>query len=222
MTTIECKSVTKVIKKNTVIDHISLSMHSGKIYGLQGINGSGKTMLMRLISGLIYPTEGKVLINGKCLGKEITFPESLGLLLENPAFLDNYTGLQNLCQLASIKRLVSKEHIRSVIREVGLNPDDPKKYKKYSLGMKQRIGIAAAYMEYPDIVIMDEPTNALDTTGIELVKNILQEQKKRDALVIISCHDLSILRGMSDEIFLLRAGHIQDHIESPFEKEVSA
>lgn len=222
MTTVQCKSVTKIIKKNKVIDGISMELHSGLIYGLQGINGSGKTMLMRLISGLIYPTEGEVLINGKRLGKEITFPDSLGLLLENPSFLENYTGLQNLCQLASIKRLVTEEHIRSVIQEVGLNPDDPKKYKKYSLGMKQRIGIAAAYMENPDIVIMDEPTNALDASGIELVKQILQKQKQRGALVIISCHDLSILRGMSDEIFLLRDGHIEDHITAPFEEEVSA
>lgn len=212
MTTIECREVVKTIKKNTVIDHISLQMQSGLVYGLQGINGSGKTMLMRLISGLIYPTSGEVFINGKRLGKDITFPESLGLLLENPAFLDNYTGLENLCQLASIKRKVSKDRIREVVKEVGLNPEDPKKYKKYSLGMKQRIGIAAAYMEKPDIVIMDEPTNALDVDGIGLFKKILQREKERGALVIISCHDLEILRELTDEIFLLKDGKLLEHM----------
>lgn len=212
MTTIECHEVVKTIKKNTVIDHITLQMQSGSIYGLQGINGSGKTMLMRLISGLIYPTSGEILINGKHLGKDLTFPESLGLLLENPAFLDNYTGLENLWQLASIKRKISKERIREVVKEVGLNPDDSKKYKKYSLGMKQRIGIAAAYMEEPDIVIMDEPTNALDVDGIALFKQILQHEKERGALVIISCHDLEILRELTDEIFLLKDGRLLEHI----------
>lgn len=219
MATVECKSVTKIIKKNKVIDDISLTLQAGRIYGLQGINGSGKTMLMRLISGLIYPTSGSVLIDGKQLGKELAFPKSLGLLLENPAFLDNYTGFQNLHQLASIKKLVPDEHVRDVIREVGLDPDDKRTYRKYSLGMKQRLGIAAAYMENPDIVIMDEPTIALDTAGIELVKDILQEQKARGALVIISCHDLEILRHMSDEIFVLNTGHIEKHLFAPFEEE---
>lgn len=219
MTTIECKNVKKKIKDNTVINNISLTMYSGMIYGLQGINGSGKTMLMRLISGLIHPTSGEIRINGKLLGKDITFPKSLGLLLESPAFLDNYTGFENLRQLASIRKAVDDGHIRAVIKEVGLDPDDPKKYKKYSLGMKQRVGIAAAYMENPDIVILDEPTNALDTAGIELVKNILQKQKVRGALVIVSCHDLSILRDMSDEIYLLTTGSIQMHITTPFEEE---
>lgn len=217
MTTIECKDVTKIIKDNTVISHISLVMHSGMIYGLQGINGSGKTMLMRLITGLIHPTSGEIRINGKLLGKEITFPESLGLLLENPAFLDRYTALENLRQLASIRGTADENHLRSVIQEVGLNPDDPKKYRKYSLGMKQRVGIAAAYMENPDIVIMDEPTNALDSSGIELVKHILQEQKARGALVVISCHDLSILQNLSDEIFVLKNGSIQEQIQTAAE-----
>lgn len=221
METIECKDVTKIIKKNKVIDHLSLTLHAGRIYGLQGINGSGKTMLMRLISGLIYPTSGSIFIDGEELGKRLAFPKSLGLLLENPAFLDPYTGFQNLHQLASIKRLVNDDHLREVLREVGLNPDDRRPYRKYSLGMKQRLGIAAAYMENPDLVILDEPTNALDTDGIELVKKILQAQKARGALVLISCHDLEILRHMSDEIFVLEDGHLKAHLFAPFEEESS-
>ena len=187
MTTIEVKNVYKTIHKQPVMQDISVSMQSGKIYGFQGINGSGKTMLMRLISGLILPTEGVIQINGKLLGKEITFPDSIGLFLENPAFLDSYSGFENLKMLASIQNKINDEQIFDTLTAVGLNPADKKNYCKYSLGMKQRLGIAAAIMEAPDIVIMDEPTNSLDTDGVELVKTILTAQRERGALVIISC-----------------------------------
>lgn len=215
MTTIEVKNIYKTIHKQQVMQDVSLSMQSGKIYGFQGINGSGKTMLMRLISGLILPTKGSILINGKLLGKEITFPDSIGLFLENPAFLDSYSGFDNLKMLASIQKRINDEQIRDTLIAVGLNPVDKKKYRKYSLGMKQRLGIAAAIMEEPDIVIMDEPTNSLDTDGIELVKAILTAQRERGALVIISCHDLSILQAMSDEILLLESGCVKGHLYAP-------
>ncbi len=215
MISIEIKNVTKTIHKQTVIQDVSASMQSGKIYGFQGINGSGKTMLMRLISGLIRPTHGSIHINGKVLGKDITFPESIGLFLENPAFLGTYSGFQNLKMLASIQNRVDDTRIRDTISSVGLNPDDKKKYRKYSLGMKQRLGIAAAIVEEPEIVILDEPTNSLDTDGIELVKTILVSQRERGALVIISCHDLSILQTMSDEILLLESGRIAKHLIAP-------
>lgn len=211
MTVIETKNVTKKIKDNTVIDNISFQFESGHIYGLQGINGSGKTMLMRLISGLIYPTSGTISINGKVLGGEIDFPPSLGLLLENPAFLDSYSGYQNLQILSDIQKKITSEQINEVLKEVGLEENKNKKYKKYSLGMKQRLGISAAYMENPDIVIMDEPTNSLDDSGVDMLKDILIEQKRRNALVIISCHDLSILTELSDEILQLENGKIVEH-----------
>lgn len=214
MTTIELKNVYKTIHKKTVIQDVSAVMKSGNIYGFQGINGSGKTMLMRLISGLIRPTKGEIVINEKILGKEITFPESIGLFLENPAFLDSYSGFQNLKMLASIQEKISDNKIRETIDMVGLDPHDKKKYRKYSLGMKQRLGIAAAIMEEPDIVIMDEPTNSLDTSGVELVKLILAAQKKRNALVIISCHDLPLLQSLSDEILLLESGCVSKHLLS--------
>ena len=215
MTNIEIKNVTKTIHKQTVIQDVSVSMQSGKIYGFQGINGSGKTMLMRLISGLIHPTQGSIQINGKVLGRDITFPESIGIFLENPAFLGNYSGFQNLKMLASIQNKIDDTKIQDTISSVGLNPDDRKKYRKYSLGMKQRLGIAAAIAEDPEIVILDEPTNSLDTDGIELVKTILLSQRERGALVIISCHDLSILQTMSDEILLLESGRITKHLTAP-------
>ncbi|MDD3278166.1 MAG: ATP-binding cassette domain-containing protein [Lachnospiraceae bacterium] len=212
MVQIEINNVTKRIHKNLVLQDVTAVMHEGRIYGLQGVNGSGKTMLMRTIIGLIRPSEGNVSINGKIIGKDIEFPESIGFLLENPAFLGRYSGFDNLNMLAGIRKTATVEQVRDTIRLVGLDPGDKKKYRKYSLGMKQRLGIAAAIMEEPDIVILDEPTNALDESGIYLVKNILLRQKERGALVIISCHDIGILRELSDEIFKLDTGRIIEHI----------
>jgi ABC-2 type transport system ATP-binding protein len=208
MTTIEINNLTKIIRKNIVLEDISLTMSSGKIYGFQGINGSGKTMLMRTIIGLIHPTEGSVLINGKVLGKDIEFPESIGFLLENPAFLDGYSGFDNLKMLTKVQGNISDEKIYEWLERVGLSDAGKKKYKKYSLGMKQRLGIAAAVMESPDILILDEPTNALDTNGIKIITDIIQEQRDRGALVIISCHDTDLLINLSDEIYKLENGHI--------------
>ncbi len=213
MTNIKIDNLVKVIKGNTVIDGISLQMQSPKIVGFKGINGSGKTMLMRLICGLIKPTEGTISINDKVLHSDLSFPESIGILIENPAFLDGYSGFNNLKMLASIKNKVTDEQIRDMISAVGLNPDDKKHYKKYSLGMKQRLGIACALMESPDIIILDEPTNALDSNGIQMVKNLIKQKRDEGALVIISCHDLDILKELSEEIYVLEVGKVVDHFE---------
>ncbi|MCI6498168.1 ATP-binding cassette domain-containing protein [Lachnospiraceae bacterium HCP1S3_C3] len=211
MTTIDIKNITKIIKKNTVLDNISLTMSSGKIYGFQGINGSGKTMLMRCIIGLIHPTSGCISINGKFLGKDIEFPESIGFLLENPAFLDGYTGIENLRMLTKLNSNLTDTELNTILDKVELTDAGNKKYKKYSLGMKQRLGIAAAVMEHPDILILDEPTNALDTNGINIVKDIIVSERNRGALVIISCHDTDLLINLSDEIFRLQAGQLVEH-----------
>lgn len=213
MIQIEIKNVTKIIKYNTVIDNVSLTVNSGKITGLKGVNGSGKTMLMRLVSGLILPTSGEIIIDGETLGKDITFPRSIGTLIENPAFLDNYSGFQNLKLLASIQGKISDEEIREAIIAVELNPDDKKKFRKYSLGMKQRLGIAAAVMEHPDIIILDEPTNALDSDGVQMVKRILQKEKERGALILISCHDLDVLKELSDVIYLMNVGRLSSYAD---------
>lgn len=212
MTNIVIQNLSKTIKKNVVIQDISMELQNGTVYGFKGINGSGKTMLMRLICGLIRPTQGEVSINGKVLGKDLSFPESVGVFLENPAFLGAYSGFQNLKLLASIKSVADDEAIRSALSRVGLRPDDHKKYRKYSLGMKQRLGIAAAIMERPDIVILDEPTNSLDADGVNLVKSVIKDEKKRGALVIISCHDAELLQDLSDETFLLEQGRLVGHI----------
>ena len=211
MAEIKINNATKSIKGHTVLDNITLTLESPNVIGFKGINGSGKTMLMRLICGLISPTSGNIFIDGKLLGKEISFPQSLGLLLENPAFIDDYSAFDNLKLLASIKGKVTDEKILESINRVGLSSADKKKYKKYSLGMKQRLGIAAAIMEAPDIIILDEPTNSLDDSGVELVKDIVTEEKNRGALIIVSCHDKSVLEFLSDEIYTITDGRITDH-----------
>lgn len=211
MVRIEVNNVTKRIHKNTVLQNVTAVLHEGRIYGLQGVNGSGKTMLMRTIIGLIRPSEGSVSINGRVIGKEIEFPENIGFLLESPAFLGRYSGFDNLYMLAGIRKTLTAEQVQDSLRMVGLDPMDKKRYRKYSLGMKQRLGIAAAVMEEPDIIILDEPTNALDEAGVGLVKEILLRQKERGALVIVSCHDIGILRELSDEIFRLDEGRMIEH-----------
>ena len=216
MSEIVVNEVSKSIYGVPIINSVSMTLVSGNVYGFQGINGSGKTMLMRLICGLIYPTMGEIVIDGKRLGKEITFPQSVGLLLENPAFLDSYTGFENLEMLASIKNIITREEIHEAITSVGLDPLDKRKYKKFSLGMKQRLGIAAAIMEKPDILILDEPTNSLDSSGVSLVKTIIAKERERGAIIILACHDLPVLQDVSDEIFLLEQGKITEHLYKPF------
>ena len=175
-------------------------------------------MLMRAISGLILPTSGKVYINDKELGRHISFPPSIGILIENPSFISNYTGFKNLKILASIQNRISDDEIRDAIRKVGLDPDDKRTFKKYSLGMKQRLGIAAAIMERPDIVILDEPINAHDEAGAGLIKGLLDELKANGSLIIIACHDTEELNYLSDEIYEIYDGEITGHIEHPDEK----
>ena len=202
------KSATKYIKKALILDDVNIQLTGGKIYGLKGPNGSGKTMLMRLLSGLIRPTSGEVWIDGKKLGKDMDFPESVGLLIENPAFLPNYTGYENLELLAQIRGKIGAEQICQSLLEVGLDPHDPRKYRKYSLGMKQRLGIAAAIMEKPDLLIVDEPTNALDDSGVEQICTILRRERERGALVVIACHDSLLLQTLSDEIYKIYEGKV--------------
>ena len=217
-TVVRLEDYCKSFKSAEVLKNINLTLESGKVIGLKGKNGSGKTMLMRAISGLILPTSGKVYINDKELGRHISFPPSIGILIENPSFISNYTGFKNLKIRASIQNRISDDEIRDAIRKVGLDPDDKRTFKKYSLGMKQRLGIAAAIMERPDIVILDEPINALDEAGAGLIKGLLDELKANGSLIIIACHDTEELNYLSDEIYEIYDGEITGHIEHPDEK----
>ena len=206
MVQIEINHVTKRIHKNTVLEDITALMQGGRIYGIQGVNGSGKTMLMRIIIGLIRPSRGSVSINGRILGRDIEFPESIGFLLENPAFLGRYSGFDNLNMLAGIKKLASPEQVRKSIRMVGLDPSDKKKYRKYSLGMKQRLGIAIALLNSPQLLILDEPTNGLDPLGIEELRELIRSFSSNGITVILSSHILSEVQQIADHVGIIAGG----------------
>ena len=205
---IQIENMSKKIRDRVVLDGIDYTFRDGMTYGLKGINGSGKTMLMRVVSGLIYPTEGRVLVDGKELGKDVSFPESIGILIENPVFLDAYTGFGNLKLLASLNDRAGDEDIREILQKVGLDPDDTRKYRKYSLGMKQRLGIAAALMEKPKILLLDEPFNALDTDGVARFSRLIREGQERGALIIMSCHEEGKLEEFADVILHMEDGRI--------------
>ena len=209
---LEVKHISKQIGADEVLKDITISMKKGKIYGFQGKNGCGKSMLMRVICGLVIPTDGSVTIDGEQLGKELSFPRSLGMMIEKPGFLGAYTGLQNLEILAAIRNQVKKKEIEDVLTRVGLEDVMHKKYRKYSLGMKQKLGIAAALMEKPDILILDEPANALDEKSEERLWNIVKEEKGRGALVSVSCHTSEVLESVADEIYRMDCGQVKEHI----------
>lgn len=207
---VSIENYTKVIKKQTVLEDVALRFESGSVYCLRGRNGSGKTMLLRAVAGLIKPTSGRVVVDGEVIGTDREFPASLGLLIENPCFVANYTGFQNLKLVASIKGEIDDDAIEKVLRRVGLDPGDKRPFKKYSLGMKQRLGIACAIMEKPDLILLDEPLNSLDDEGIELAKTIIREEADRGALVVVASHDVSDLQGVVDSEIYLAGGKVQD------------
>ena len=180
--------LSKKIKGNVILDQINLTMEGGRIYGLQGKNGCGKTMLMRCIAGLVIPTQGTVTINHQILHRDISLPESIGVLIENPSFLSEYSGYRNLQLLASLKNNVSKSEIEEVLQLVGLSDAEKKKFGEYSLGMKQRLGIAAAIMGKPDIIILDEPINAIDEEGVDQIRQVILDLKSKDRIIIVACH----------------------------------
>ena len=199
---------TKIINKKVILDNIDLELKGGRIYGIRGKNGSGKTMLFRMISGLIFPTEGKVIIDGKELGKDISFPDSIGALIENPGYIPDYSGFKNLKLIAGIKNIVGDEKIKDMMRSLGLDPESKKKVKKYSLGMKQKLGLAMALMEDPDLILLDEPMNGLDEGTVKVVYDILEKHKERGALIMIASHDKEDLNVLSDEIYLMKEGRL--------------
>lgn len=208
MIDINVKNYTKRFKKTLVLDDVNLHLASGKIYGFKGKNGSGKTMLMRAICGLIIPTEGEIVINNEVLHRDIDFPRSIGALIETPSFLNSYSGFVNLKMLANLNGDINDSQIKTALNKVGLNPEDKKPYRKYSLGMKQKLGIANAIMGEPDIVILDEPINALDEESVSLIKQELILLKNAGKLIIVACHDREELEFLSDVIIEIKDGKI--------------
>lgn len=205
---IKVKNLSKKLSNNIVLDDINIDLCSGKIYGFVGKNGSGKTMLMRAICGLILPTSGCVEIDGKVIGKDISFPESVGALIENPGFISSYSGFKNLKTLAQIKNEISDDDIISILEQVGLDPYNKKSFRKYSLGMKQKLGITGAMMENPKLLILDEPFNGLDEESVDKVRQLIMERRGKDSLTIISCHDSDEIDKICDEIITIKLGKI--------------
>lgn len=202
------QGITKKFKEQIVFDHISLSFSQGKIYGIVGRNGSGKTVLLKCICGLLLPSEGTVEVNGKEVGRDIDFPENIGFIIENPGFLKNYSGFRNLKYLASIRGKIDDETIRKFMELVGLDPDEKKAVGKYSLGMRQRLGIAQALMENPDIIILDEPMNALDSAGAEEIREVILKMKEQGKLIIIASHIREDIDLLCDEVYRMENGEL--------------
>lgn len=205
---IDIKDYTKTIRKKTILENINLSFESGKIYGLHGRNGSGKTMLLRAICGLILPTEGSVSIDGKIIGKDIEFPNSVGIIIESMSMLPEYSGYDNLKMLAKIKKIATYNDIRTAMNAVGLDPENKKRVGTYSLGMKQKLNIAQAIMEKPELYLLDEPTNALDEGTVNDIRDLLLQLKKDGALIIIASHNKEDLSVLCDEVIKINEGQI--------------
>lgn len=211
---IEITNLKKVIKGTIVLDDINYTFSGGRIYGLCGKNGCGKTMLMRLIAGLIYPSSGTIRIKDKVLGKDISFPESVGMLIENPSFLNDYIGKQNLEMLAGLQKNVDKAEVRRVLEQVGLDPDDKRKFYKYSLGMRQRLGIAAAIMGSPELILLDEPINAIDTDGVQEIRAIIRGLSAENRIIIVASHDKSEMDYLADEKIYMSEGRLIKETEN--------
>ncbi|WP_352403476.1 ABC transporter ATP-binding protein [Kandleria vitulina] len=203
------KDISKVIKKNIILRNINLNMIGGKIYGLIGTNGSGKTMLMRVLAGLIRPSEGEIIVNGHRVeyGKKLYF--DMGVIIEKPEFFNDLTGMENLEMLAKLKGKIGRDEMIDAMNRVQLDPNNEKKVKEYSLGMRQRLGIAQAIMEDPEVLILDEVTNALDEEGIKMVYEVLNEEKKKGKIIIISSHNRIDIDTLCDEIYLVKNQSIQ-------------
>ena len=205
---LDVSNVTKKIKGKIILDNINLELVSGRIYGFVGENGSGKTMLFRAISGLMRLTSGQVSVDGQVLHKDISVLPGLGIIIENAGLYPELTGFDNLRQLAKINKKIDDEQIKESIIRVGLDPDDKRTFRKYSLGMKQRIIIAQAIMEKPDILMLDEPTNALDENAVNIVRDIIDEERKRGALVLIASHNKEDIKLLCDEIYRVKDGKV--------------
>lgn len=211
---IKVDALTKKIKGTTVLDNISYEFTSGNIYGIVGKNGSGKTMLLRELAGLIHPTEGTVKVDGRQLHHDISFPPNLGLIIEKPEFINYLTGFENLKLLAEIKHIASDKTIRDFMKMFSLDPASKQSMKKYSLGMKQKIGIIQAVMENPDLLILDEPFNALDEDSVELLRELLRQYQKAGKLIIITSHHKEDIDSICNHILMLQEGKLVQALEN--------
>ncbi|CAG7838824.1 Bacitracin transport ATP-binding protein BcrA [Clostridium haemolyticum] len=202
---IEIHNLSKIINDITILNNISVNFQKGKIYGIVGTNGSGKSMMFKAICGLINSTKGEIKVFDEVI-KDGSFPKSTGIIIENPGFLPQYSGFKNLKILASINNVVSDEDIKNVISLVGLEPNDKRAVKKYSLGMKQRLGIAQALMEKPKLLILDEPMNGLDEDGVKLIRDILLGLKKESVTILLASHNKEDINELCDKVYRMKKG----------------
>ncbi|MCT7398491.1 ATP-binding cassette domain-containing protein [Eubacterium sp. LFL-14] len=206
-------NISKNIGNRKILDSVNLELENGKIYGFVGRNGSGKTMLFRALSGLMGVSSGKIFLDDRELHKDMRVLENIGITIENAGLYPELAGFDNLKLLSGLKRKIDDNKIRETIVRVGLDPDDKRPFRKYSLGMKQRIVIAQAIMEEPDILMLDEPTNALDEEGIERIRKIISEEKQRGAMVLIASHNKEDIKLLADKVFLIRDGRVKESEE---------
>jgi ABC-2 type transport system ATP-binding protein len=201
------ENLTKKFKDNVIFENVNLKLEKGKIYGFVGGNGSGKTALFKMISGFMLPTSGKVIVNGKQIGKDRDFPESCGIILEIPGFVNNLSGYKNLKILADIKGIITDEKIKEYMTYFQLDMYDKKKVKNYSLGMKQKLGLIQALMEDPTILILDEPMNSLDENTVLKVRELLKKIKD-EKIIILSSHIKEDIDSLCDEIYQVKNNSI--------------
>lgn len=203
---IEVQNVVKRFRDQVVLKNVSISFEKGKIHGIVGRNGSGKTVLFKCICGLMHPEEGVIRVNGKRVGRDVDMPEDIGAIIEAPGFLPNYSGYKNLRFLANIRRKIGKEEILNVLKTVGLDPESRKHVGKYSLGMRQRLGIAQAIMEDPEILILDEPMNGLDNAGVQDIRALLLELKAQGKTILLASHNHEDIAALCDTVHEMDGG----------------
>ena len=209
MNAIEVKNLSLQIDKHQILQDVKVSFEQGQIHGLVGRNGSGRTMLMKCICGFGRPTAGTILVKNQQVGKNIDFPDDMGIIIETPGFIPQYSGLRNLKLLAALNHRIGTEQIRAAMRSVGLDPDMKRKVRKYSLGMRQRLGLAQAIMENPSILILDEPFNGLDKDGVAEMRTYLLNLRKQGKTVLIASHSTEDIVVLCDTVHEMDHGKIQ-------------
>lgn len=203
---IKIKDLSKKFNNDVVFSNLNIEFESGKIYGIVGRNGSGKSVLLKMIAGLYLEDSGEILFNNINYNKEKKFPENVGIVIESPAFISDLTGFDNLKLLASLQKKINDEQILNVMRIVNLEQDKDKKYGKYSLGMKQKLSLAQAFMENPNIILLDEPFNGIDRQSVVKVKDYLKKMRNNDKLIIITTHISDDIENFADKVLYLEDG----------------